>query len=111
MEDFARRIRIRAPKSQNPATRTNQNRKNHKNQTKTNQKIIIFYQFLVFCCLFCIRGYPRGGFGHAGLGSDLPGPQKPAETSKTKEKRTQNKVKTFFSGPLFAYRVPLKGPI
>ena len=39
-----------------------------------------------------------------------PGPQNPPETSKTKEKHTQNKVKTFFSGPLFAYRVPLKGP-
>ena len=59
--------------------------------------------------LGCIRGCPRGGFGHAGLDSDLPGPQKPPETSKTKEKHTQNKVKTFFSGPLFAYRGPLKG--
>ena len=39
---------------------------------------------------------PRGGFGHAGLDSDLPGPQKPPETSKTKEKRTQTKSQNFF---------------
>ena len=92
MEEFAHRIRIRAPKSPNPATIPS-------NTTKTMPEKVrksFFNPFLVLCYLFCIRGYPRGGFGHAGLDSDLPGPQKPPETSKTKEKPTQTKSQKLF---------------
>ena len=59
----------------------------------------------------CIHGCPRGGFGHAGLDYDLPGPQKPPETVETKETHTQNEAKTVFFDPLLAlFLEPFKGP-
>ena len=65
--------------------------------------------WLVKISLIELSRLPWGGFGYAGLNSDLPGPQKPPETSKTMEKNTQNEIKTFFFWSLICLWRPFKG--
>ena len=72
--------------------------KNKETKTKLHrrgQKQVILYD---------PRRSPRGGCGHAGFDSDLPGPQKPQETINTKEKHTSiaHKSQNFFlGGPVY----------
>ena len=95
---------------QNPTKTFNKTKKNQTKIKENKQKLYFYLFFYSFLCLHPSEGVP-------GVDLDMPDSiltsldlRNHQKHPKQRKNAPKKKSKLFFSGPLFAYRVPLKGP-